>query len=97
MHVEERRLVAAFTVGLLTAQDRMTPMSNSWKTATAHWGRDGQNISKSEFSSCYVCDCNHKKHKTKESRSFVSEFKSDPVHEESILKTILGFCPSDVW
>ena len=56
MHMEERRLVAAFSVGLLTAQDRMTPMSNSWKTATAHWGRDGQNISKSEFSSCDVCD-----------------------------------------
>ena len=49
MHMEERRLVAAFSVGLLTAQDRMTPMSNSWKTATAHWGRDGQNTSNLNF------------------------------------------------
>ena len=56
MHMEERRLVAAFSVGLLTAPDRMAPMSYSWKTVTTHWGRDGQNISKSEFSSCDVCD-----------------------------------------
>ena len=95
MHMEERRLVAAFSVGLLTAQDRMAPMSNSWKSATAHWGRDGQNISKSEFSSCDVCDYTRPKNPgvlfLNSNRTLYN------VHEESILKTILGFRPSEVW
>ena len=56
VHVEEHHLVAAFSVGLLTAQDRMALMSNSYKTATTGEGMDKTHPNQNFQAVTNVCD-----------------------------------------